>query len=133
MSYRELWTYIQKIQSAGYDATRYLVDLYSKLSTPFLNLIMILIGIPFALKTSRSGGVALSIGISVMIGFAYGVIFYIFLSFGKSGVLSPFLSCLDSYHPLWSGWNLHPDEHQTIKFSNPKRIAHSESSNDSDS
>jgi lipopolysaccharide export system permease protein len=92
MSYAELQTYIQKIQSAGYDATRYLVDLYSKLSYPFLNLIMVLIGIPFALKTGRSGGVAISIGISVMIGFAYGVTFYIFLSFGKSGILSPFLS-----------------------------------------
>ena len=92
MSYAELRTYIQKIQSAGYDATRYLVDLYSKLSYPFLNLIMVLIGIPFALKTGRSGGVAISIGISVMIGFAYGVTFYIFLSFGKSGILSPFLS-----------------------------------------
>ncbi len=93
MSYGELWTYIQKIQASGYDATRYLVDLYSKLSTPLLNLIMVLIGIPFALKTSRSGGVALSIGSSVMIGFAYGVIFYVFVSFGKSGVLSPFLAC----------------------------------------
>lgn len=92
MSYTELRTYIQKIQSAGYDATRYLVDLYSKLSYPFLNLIMILIGVPFALKTGRSGGVALGIGISVMIGFAYGVNFYIFLSFGKSGILPPFLA-----------------------------------------
>jgi lipopolysaccharide export system permease protein len=54
---------------------------------------MILIGIPFALKTGRSGGAALSIGISVMIGFVYGVTFYVFLSFGKSGVLSPVLSC----------------------------------------
>jgi lipopolysaccharide export system permease protein len=93
MSYGELWTYIEKIQASGYDATRYLVDFYSKLSTPFLNLIMVLIGIPFALKTSRSGGVALSVGTSVMIGFVYGVIFYIFISFGKSGVISPFLSC----------------------------------------
>jgi lipopolysaccharide export system permease protein len=92
MSFTELRSYIQKIQSAGYDATRYWVDLYSKLSYSFLNLIMVLIGIPFALKTGRSGGVALSIGVSVMIGFAYGMTFYIFLSFGKSGILSPFLS-----------------------------------------
>jgi lipopolysaccharide export system permease protein len=92
MSYTELRAYIQKIQSAGYDATRYLVDLYSKYSYPLLNLIMVLIGVPFALKTGRSGGVALSIGISVMIGFAYGVTFYIFLSFGKSGILSPLVS-----------------------------------------
>ena len=92
MSYTELRNYVQKIQVSGYDSTRYLADLYSKLSYPFLNLIMVLIGIPFALKTGRSGGVALSIGISVMIGFAYGVTFYIFLSFGKSGVLPPFLA-----------------------------------------
>jgi lipopolysaccharide export system permease protein len=92
MSYTELRTYVQKIEAAGYDPTRYLVDLYSKISYPLLNLIMILIGVPFALKTGRSGGVALSIGISVMIGFAYGITFYLFLSFGKSGVLSPLLS-----------------------------------------
>jgi len=92
MSYAELRTYIQKIQASGYDATRYLVDLYAKISYPLLNLIMILIGVPFALKTGRSGGVALSIGISMMIGFAYGITFYLFLSFGKSGILSPLLS-----------------------------------------
>jgi len=92
MSYTELHQYIQKIQNSGYDATRYLVDLYAKYSYPLLNLIMVLIGVPFALKTGRSGGVALSIGVSVLIAFAYGVTFYIFLSFGKSGVLSPMLS-----------------------------------------
>jgi len=51
-----------------------------------------MIGIPFALKTGRSGGIALGIGVSVMIGFLYGVTFYVFLSFGKSGVLPPFLA-----------------------------------------
>jgi lipopolysaccharide export system permease protein len=92
MTYAELRTYIQKIQSSGYDATRYLVDLYAKLGHPLLNLMMVLIGIPFALKTGRSGGVALSIGISVFIGFAYGVVYYISLSFGKSGVLPPLVA-----------------------------------------
>jgi len=92
MSYSELRIYVQKIQEGGYDATRYIVDLHSKLSYPFLNLIMVLIGIPFALKTGRSGGIALNIGISVMIGFLFGITFYIFLSFGRSGILNPLLS-----------------------------------------
>ena len=92
MSYTELRNYIHKIQSSGYDATRYLVALYSKLSYPFLNLIMVLVGIPFALKTGRSGGAALSIGISVLIGFVYGVFYYVFLSIGKAGILSPFFA-----------------------------------------
>jgi lipopolysaccharide export system permease protein len=93
MSYAELRTYIREIQASGYDATRYLVALHSKLSYPLLNVIMVLIGIPFALKSGRSGGVALSIGVSVMIGFIYGVVFYVFISFGKSGVLPPVLAC----------------------------------------
>jgi lipopolysaccharide export system permease protein len=92
MSYAELRAYVHKIQSAGYDATQYLVDLYAKLSYPFLNLIMVLIGVPFALKTGRSGGIALNIGVSVIIGFAYAIIFYVSLSFGKSGIIPPFLS-----------------------------------------
>ena len=92
MSYTELATYVRKIRSAGYDSTRYVVDLQAKLSFPFLSLVMVLIGIPFALKTGRSGGVALNIGISVLIGFAFGVTFYVFLSFGKSGVLPPLVS-----------------------------------------
>lgn len=92
MSYTDLQNYIQKIKLSGYDPTRYLVDLHAKLSYPFLNLVMALIGIPFALRTGRSGGIALNIGMSVMIGFAYGITFYAFISFGKSGILPPFLS-----------------------------------------
>jgi lipopolysaccharide export system permease protein len=93
MSYAELRTYIREIQASGYDATRYLVALYSKLSYPLLNVIMVLIGIPFALKTGRSGGVALSIGVSVMIGSIYVILFIVFISFGKSGILPPILAC----------------------------------------
>ena len=92
LSYTELATYIRKIRAAGYDSTRYLVDLYSKLSYPFLNLVMVLIGIPFGLKAPRSGGVALNVGISVLVAFIYGMFFYVFLSFGKSGILPPFVA-----------------------------------------
>lgn len=92
MSYTDLRNYIQKIKLSGYDPTRYLVDLHAKLSYPFLNLVMVLIGIPFALRTGRSGGIALNIGMSVMIGFAYGITFYAFISLGKSGILPPLLS-----------------------------------------
>jgi len=93
MNYAELRAYIREIQASGYDATRYKVALYSKLSYPLLNVIMVLIGIPFALKTGRSGGVALSIGVSVIIGFIYGIVFYVFISFGNSGILPPILAC----------------------------------------
>ncbi len=93
MNYAELRAYIREIQASGYDPTRYKVALYSKLSYPLLNVIMVLIGIPFALKTGRSGGVALSIGISMIIGFIYGIVFYVFISFGNSGILPPIFAC----------------------------------------
>jgi lipopolysaccharide export system permease protein len=92
LSYSELMTYIRKIRSAGYDATRYVVGLHAKLSYPFLNLVMVLIGIPFALKTARSGGIALNIGISVVIGSGYAVLFAVFISFGKTGILPPLVA-----------------------------------------
>jgi len=92
LSYTGLTTYIRRIREAGYDSTRYLVDLYAKLSYPFLNLVMVLIGIPFGLKAPRSGGVALNVGISVLVAFIYGMFFYVFLSFGKSGILPPFVA-----------------------------------------
>ena len=92
MSYSELYTYIQKIRAAGYDATQYLVDLHAKLSYPFLNLVMVLFGIPFALKTGRSGGVALNIGITVLVGFICGVIFYVFIVFGRYEILPALIS-----------------------------------------
>ena len=56
LSYTELATYIRRIREAGYDSTRYLVDLYSKLSYPLLNLVMVLIGIPFGLKDPAQEG-----------------------------------------------------------------------------
>lgn len=92
LSYTELSAYIRRIGAAGYDTTRYLTDLHAKLSFPFLNLVMVLIGIPFALRTGRSGGMALGIGASVIIGFTYGILFYVFLNFGKSGILPPLLA-----------------------------------------
>jgi lipopolysaccharide export system permease protein len=92
MGYSDLVAYIEKIQSAGYDSTRYVVAKYAKIAYAFMCLVMVFIGIPFALKTSRSGGIAVNIVISVVIAFAYGVTFYIFISFGKSGVLPPLLA-----------------------------------------
>lgn len=92
MSYSQLHSYIQKIRAAGYDATRYVVDLHGKLSLPFLNLVMVLVGIPFALKTGRSGGTALNIGISVIVGFSCGVTFYVFIVLGRYEVLPPFIA-----------------------------------------
>ncbi|UCD71827.1 MAG: LPS export ABC transporter permease LptG [Syntrophobacterales bacterium] len=92
MGYYDLRRYIRKIEMGGYDATRYIVDLYAKLSYPFACAIMVFLGIPFSTKTARSGGVALSFVMSIVIGFLYWIIFNLSLSLGHSGVLPPQVS-----------------------------------------
>jgi lipopolysaccharide export system permease protein len=92
MGYYDLRRYIRKTKKGGYDATRYIVDLYAKLSFPFACAIMVFIGIPFSTKTARSGGIALSIVMSIVIGFLYWIILNLSLSLGHSGLLPPQLS-----------------------------------------
>jgi lipopolysaccharide export system permease protein len=92
MSYRKLRQYADNLRSGGYQAHRYLTMMHSKLAAPFSALVMVILGIPFALRNSRTGGVAMGIGASVGIGFAYFVINALLLSYGRSGVMSPVIA-----------------------------------------
>lgn len=87
LSYRKLREYAENLQRGGYQAFRYMTMMHTKLSSPFAAFVMVILGIPFAMRNSRSGGVALGIGASVGIGFGYFVINAVLLSYGRSGVL----------------------------------------------
>lgn len=70
MGYFELSDYIRRIQRAGGDARRWLVDLQLKISFPFANFIIVLFGAPLA-STRKRTGKALSFGLSLFICFIY--------------------------------------------------------------
>jgi len=89
LSYRKLKEYSNSLEKGGYEAFRYRTMMHTKLAAPFSAFVMVILGIPFALRSSRSGGMALGIGASVAIGFAYFVVNAILLSYGRSGVLMP--------------------------------------------
>jgi lipopolysaccharide export system permease protein len=89
MSIRTLNEYAENLRRGGYQAYRYLTLMHTKIASPFAALIMVLLGIPFALRNSRSGGIAMGIVTSVVIGFAYFVVNAVLLSYGRSGVLTP--------------------------------------------
>ncbi len=92
MGFFRLRGYTVKLRKGGYDATRYLAQMHSKLSLPFACLIMAFVGIPFALRGGRTSGIALGIGLSLAIGFAYFIINAILISFGQTDVLPPLVS-----------------------------------------
>ncbi len=89
MGYTELKRYIRKLQTEGYDATRYIVDLQGKIAFSFVSLILAVIGIAFSLRSERSGGIAQGIGAGLVIGFSYWLIYAFGMSLGRSGTLPP--------------------------------------------
>ncbi|HUH67190.1 MAG TPA: LPS export ABC transporter permease LptG [Syntrophales bacterium] len=93
MGFVELKNYIGKLESEGFDATRYLVDLHGKIAFTLVIIILVAIGISFSLmKTERSGGVMPSIGIGIVIGFSYWIVHAFSMSLGRSGSVPPVLS-----------------------------------------
>ncbi|MEW6535974.1 MAG: LptF/LptG family permease [Candidatus Auribacterota bacterium] len=91
MNFRALLRYL-KMQNKGSVLYRKIqVDLHYKIAFPFVCIIAILIGIPFAVKTQR-GGFIKGIGISIIIFLAYYGISIISLSLGKQGMLLPVIA-----------------------------------------
>ncbi|MEI8355208.1 MAG: LPS export ABC transporter permease LptG, partial [Deltaproteobacteria bacterium] len=84
--------YCENLRKRGYDPTRYLAQMHATISLPFASFIMAFLGIPFVFRSGRSSGIAFGIALSMAIGFSYFVINSILLSYGQTGVLSPFVS-----------------------------------------
>ena len=92
LNYLDLRQLTARMQKEGYDATRYLVNMHSHISSPFACLVMVLLGIPFVLNRGRNTSLALGVVISVLVGVAYFMLHSIAMAFGYSGVLPPLLA-----------------------------------------
>jgi LPS export ABC transporter permease LptG len=91
MSYWELRDYVTKLEAAGFQVKKYLVELYSKISFPLVNLVMVLVAIPFALQSPR-GGRLFGIGLAIVIMAGYLVVHYVALAFARAELLPPLLA-----------------------------------------
>jgi lipopolysaccharide export system permease protein len=89
MNFSELWDYVKRLKMSGYEATRYEVDLYSKLSFPLSSLLMVMIATPLSLQKVRSGGLGKGIALAVLIAFAYWGLVSVGTALGRSGALPP--------------------------------------------
>lgn len=92
MSYRKLKNYIERLSGSGAKIVRKLsVDLHHKVSFPFVSLVIILLGVPFALSAQGTGKIA-SVGLCIAIAFFYYIVEALSLALGKQGSLPPFLA-----------------------------------------
>ena len=92
MGYFELRRHARKLKKAGYDVTRYLADMHARAALPFSACVMVLLGMPFAVRSGRSVSAALGIGQSLAIGFTYFVLNALLISLGHNGVLPPLVA-----------------------------------------
>lgn len=91
MSYAELNTFIEELQSISADPRKWLVERHLKIALPFANFIVVLIGAPFASR-KRRGGIGLSFGLSLLISFSFFIIIRFGQVLGHQGTLEPFLA-----------------------------------------
>jgi lipopolysaccharide export system permease protein len=91
MSFLELRDYVARLEATGFQVQKYLVELYAKLSFPLINLVMVLVAIPFALQSPRSGRLA-GIGIAIAIMAAYLVVHFVCLALARADLLPPLLA-----------------------------------------
>ncbi|MDP8264103.1 MAG: LptF/LptG family permease [Candidatus Aceula lacicola] len=95
MNIKQLHQYIKRFARSG--AQKALnnlnVDLHQKIAFPFSNLVILLVGLPLALMTSRRKALTFtSLGIAIGVGFIFYVLNAVGLAFGKGGLLPPALS-----------------------------------------
>ncbi len=91
MTFAQLRRYIETIRRAGYSAEELSVKLWTKTSWPALSVVMALIALPFAFKIGKRGALY-GIGIALVLGIFYWIVFAIFTKFGEVGNLPPILS-----------------------------------------
>jgi len=89
MGYRELSSYIKRLQRDGHDIKRYLVDLYDKIAFPFINLIMVFAAFSVGLRYMRTKHISIGILSGILLGACYWIFRSISLSLGYSEIFPP--------------------------------------------
>jgi len=91
MTYAQLRRYIATLKESGYAADELAVKLYEKTSWPAISIVMALIAMPFAFRMGKRGTLY-GIGLALLLGIVYWMVFAVFTKFGEVGNLPPLLS-----------------------------------------
>ena len=91
MTYSELKDFIEDLRKRGYSVQELLVDLHEKIALPFVSVVMVILGLPFAFRSGKKGslyGIGLGIGLVAI----YYATFAFLSALGQVGLLPPFLA-----------------------------------------
>jgi len=91
MNLSELKKLINSQQRAGNDPTSTLIEYYSRFSFPMASIIIVLFGLPIS-ANKRKGGLAVQIGINILVTFIYLVFMKVSQAFGKNGAMNPIIT-----------------------------------------
>ncbi len=89
MSFFQLLDYVKKVESEGYDATTYRVDMHGKIAFPFICIFMALIGAATGMHPRVKGNMPVGIALGVGISFLYWSVYGLCLSMGYARALPP--------------------------------------------
>jgi lipopolysaccharide export system permease protein len=92
MNIAELLTYTREVESEGYDATTFRVDLHARFAYPVLSIIVCIMGTGIAVKRKSREGPSVSIAFGAVLVFLYWVFHSFCLSLGYGGILPPVIS-----------------------------------------
>jgi lipopolysaccharide export system permease protein len=96
LTFFELDQEIVRLRTEGYSTVRQEVDMQTHIAAPFACIVMVLLGIPFALHRGRSASLASGIVISILVGVLYFVLNSVSTVFGYSGILPPVIATWSS-------------------------------------
>jgi len=91
MNYFKLRDYINTIRKKGGNASEWVVDLYLKISFPFVSFIIVFFGAPLVAGSTKRGKAA-SFGIALVICFIYYTLINACQILGRNGTLQPFIA-----------------------------------------
>ena len=88
MGIYELYSFIQRLKSAGFNNLKLSVYLHSKISFPLINIFMMLLGIALSARSKRGGGLVAA-GLGLLISLIYWLSYTFSLSIGYAGITPP--------------------------------------------
>lgn len=91
MNFFEIYKFVKKRMRAGEDVAKEAVELNYRFSFPIITIILLLISLPLSVVLRR-GGIAIGLGLSIVLAFIYWGMIQSCRAYGASGIISPFLA-----------------------------------------